>query len=167
MEKKSSVIRPVRPEDAVRIAEIYNHYVLNTTVTFEEEPVASAEMERRIREYTATHPWLVREEEGTVAAYAYATGWRGRSAYRWSAELTVYVHQAFLRRGMGLGLYGELLPRLKALDFKALVAGIALPNEGSVALHEKLGFKKVAHFEDIGRKFDCWIDVGYWELKLR
>lgn len=160
------MIRNATGGDAERIAEIYNHYVLHTTITFEEEAVSAAEMERRIREYTASHPWLVHEEEGRVDGYAYATKWRPRAAYRHSAEVTVYVDDSRRRRGIGAELYGQLIARLRETETKVLVAGIALPNEGSSGLHEKLGFRKVAHFEDIGFKFGRWIDVGYWELKL-
>lgn len=161
------MIRPARSGDAQRIADIYNHYVLNTTVTFEEEAVVPEEMAKRIADYSARFPWLVHEEGGEVLGYAYAAPWRPRSAYRHSAEATVYVDKDRRRGGIGSRLYGRLLAELRGADLKALMAGIALPNEGSVGLHEKLGFRKVGHFEDIGYKFGRWIDVGYWEYKFR
>lgn len=160
------MIRPARSGDAQRIADIYNHYVLNTTVTFEEEAVGAEEMAKRIADYSARFPWLVFEEEDEVLGYAYAAPWRPRSAYRHSAEVTVYVDKDRRRGGIGSRLYGRLLAELSGTDLKALMAGIALPNEGSAGLHEKLGFRKVGHFEDIGYKFGRWIDVGYWEYKF-
>ena len=161
------VIRAATTEDAAAIAAIYNHYVLETIVTFEEVPVAPSEMARRIAEVEAgALPWLVAEEGGRVAGYAYATPWRSRVGYRFSVEVTVYTAPGQEGRGIGSRLYGELLPLLEAKGLHAAMGGIALPNDASVGLHEKFGFRKVAHFREPGIKFGRWIDVGYWQRML-
>jgi phosphinothricin acetyltransferase len=153
--------------DAATIAEIYNHHVRDTVVTFEETPVSADEMARRIADVGAHFPWLVWDDRGAVVGWAYATAWKARSAYRFSVETTVYVAASHQGRGIGAALYGALLDELRARDVHSAVGGIALPNPASVALHEKLGFRKVAHFTEVGRKLDRWVDVGYWQLILR
>ena len=161
------VIRAVAESDASPIAEIYNHYVATTVITFEEEPVSAPEMARRIGDVaSASLPWLVAEREGRVAGYAYASQWKARSAYRFSVEVTVYVHPGCPRLGIGRRLYEELLSALKPRGIHAAFGVIALPNEASVTLHERFGFAKVAHLSEVGFKFGRWIDVGYWELML-
>ena len=160
-------VRAVTAADAGAVAGIYNHYVLETVVTFEEEPVTSDEMSRRIDEVRAASlPWFVAERAGAIAGYAYASRWKARSAYRFSSEVTVYLAPEQGRRGIGSALYAELLSALRGSGLHAAIGGIALPNEASVALHERFGFKKVAHFEQTGFKFNRWIDVGYWQLIL-
>lgn len=159
------MIRSCRAADAAAICAIYNPYVRDSVITFEETPVSVAEMARRIDEVTAGLPWLV-AEEGAIVGYAYATPWKARSAYRFSVETTVYVAPDHQRSGTGTALYRELLDKLHRVGVHSAVGGIALPNPVSVALHEKLGFKKIAQFVEIGRKFDRWIDVGYWQLIL-
>lgn len=159
-----SVIRDVTIEDAPSICVIYNHYVQHTHVTFEETPVEVAEMAGRISATTSIGlPWLVYEEDTRVLGYAYASPWKSRSAYRYSLESTVYVKARETLKGVGTALYGALLDRLLALDIHAVTAGIALPNPVSIALHRKMGFEKVAHFKQVGFKFERWIDVAYWE----
>jgi phosphinothricin acetyltransferase len=160
------MIRNAETRDASQITSIYNYYIENTTITFEENCVTQEEMENRINDYTKEYPWLVYEEKGKILGYCYATKWRVRSAYKHSAETTVYVDKDHHGKGTGTLLYKELVSRCKTKGLHVLVAGIALPNEKSQKIHEKIGFKKVAHFEEIGRKFDHWIDVGYWEYKL-
>lgn len=157
------LIRNVKIEDAQFICEIYNHYVSETVITFEEEVVAVNDMERRIEKITSSHPWFVLEEEGRVVAYAYASPWRVRSAYRFSTELTVYVHRHCRGKGYGSSLYKHLIDEMVERGAHCLYGVIALPNEGSVGLHERLGFEKCGHFHQVGFKFDEWIDVGYWE----
>ena len=160
-------VRMATPEDAEALAGIYNHYVAETIVTFEEEPVTASEMSRRIREVRgAGLPWLIVEQNGTVAGFAYATPWRSRPAYRYSTEVTVYVTPERMRLGIGSVIYSSLLEALRGQGIHAAMGGIALPNDASIALHEKLGFKKVAHFEQAGFKFNRWIDVGYWQRLL-
>ena len=163
----SSVIRPVTAEDAAAICAIYNPYVLETVITFEYEPVTEAAMAQRIRDYTANHPWLVSLLDGKVVAYAYASRWRTRAAYDYALESTIYVDRAYHGRGIAKPLYLQLLHELKARGIHAVVGCIALPNEGSVAIHEKCGFVKVAHFPEVGRKFERWVDVGFWQATLR
>jgi L-amino acid N-acyltransferase YncA len=161
------MLRPATAADSVAIAAIYNHYIVNTVVTFEEEEISSAEMAHRIAEVQAAgRPWLVWEENDRVLGYSYASGWKSRCSYRFSLETTVYLDQAATRRGLGTKLYTALIDALRPTKTHALIGGIALPNAGSVALHEKLGFQKIAHFKEVGWKFDQWIDVGYWELIL-
>jgi len=157
------MIRPATAADAAAICGIYNHYVLGTTVSFEEEAVDAGEMARRIARVTEVHPWLVFEEEGEILGYAYASRWKERSAYRHSVETTVYVKDGSHGKGIGTGLYRELLGILRKDGFHAAMAGISLPNEKSQGLHEKLGFRKVAEFVETGMKFGKWINVGYWE----
>lgn len=161
------MIRACTTADAAAICEIYNHYVRHTVITFEEVPVVVADMAQRILDVTARLPWLVADdEEGVLVGYAYATPWKPRSAYRFSVESTVYVAPGYVGRGVGTALYRELVAGLRALDVHCAVGGIALPNPASVKLHEKLGFKKIGQFVEIGRKLDRWVDVGYWELIL-
>lgn len=158
------MIRSCQPADAMAVADIYNHYVANTVVTFEETPVAVAEMARRIDELARRWPWVVFEEHGVIKGYAYATDWRARSAYRFSVETTVYVGASHQRRGIGAQLYGALLAKLRECGAHSAVGGIALPNPASVALHEKLGFQRIGQFDEIGFKLGRWVDVGYWQL---
>jgi phosphinothricin acetyltransferase len=161
------MIRAATGADAGAVAEIYNHYIANTVVTFEEEVLPAAEIARRIETVqSASLPWLVAELGGQVAGYAYAGKWHARSAYRFSAEITVYLAPAQVGRGLGSKLYGELFPMLRDRGIHAVIGGIALPNEASVALHEKFGLEKVAHYAEVGFKFDRWIDVGYWQRIL-
>jgi phosphinothricin acetyltransferase len=154
------------PADATAIAEIYNHYVRETVVTFEETPVAASDMAQRIADVGAPYPWLVSDDGGAVVGWAYATPWKTRSAYRFSVETTVYVARSHHGRGIGGALYRALIDDLRARNVHSVVGGIALPNPASVALHEKLGFRKIAHFAEVGRKLDRWVDVGYWQLLL-
>jgi len=160
-------IRACTPADAAAICAIYNPYIRETVITFEETPVATAEMAQRIGDVTAHLPWLVAEEQGAILGYAYATPWKARSAYRFSVETTVYVAPGHMRRGLGAALYRQLIDELRVRGVHAAVGGIALPNAASIALHEKLGFTKIGQFVEIGRKLDRWVDVGYWELILR
>jgi len=161
-------IRAAQSRDLQAIGDIYNHYVRTSIVTFEEEPVTVAEIARRIEEVqSASLPWLVAEQDSTVAGYACATPWRTRAAYRFSVEITIYLAAGHAGRGIGSMLYSQLLPSLQAQRIHAVVGGIALPNEASIALHEKFGFRKVAQFQEVGFKFNRWIDVGYWQCTLK
>ena len=124
-------------------------------------------MAQRIADVDAAGlPWLVLEVDGALAGYAYATKWRVRPAYRYSVESSVYLDPAYAGRGLGRMLYATLLDRLRERDLHIVIGGIALPNDASAGLHEALGFRKVAHFSEVGKKFGRWLDVGYWELKL-
>ena len=134
-------------------------------VTFEEAEITPDEIASRMRTVAAASlPWLVLAEAGAVIGYAYAGRWHARSAYRHTAESTIYLAASACGRGYGRRLYTALLEELRRLPVHTVVGGIALPNDASVALHEKLGFRKVAHYSEVGRKFDRWIDVGTWQL---
>jgi L-amino acid N-acyltransferase YncA len=161
------MIRPATPTDALQIADIYNYYVLNTTVTFEEEAVTADEMAGRITEITEKYPWLVFERDGKILGYAYASPWKSRCAYKFSVETTVYLQNGLSGQGLGSELYAELLIRLQKLELHGIIGGVALPNEGCIALHQKFGFEKVAQFKEVGFKFNKWIDVTYWEKILK
>ena len=160
------MIRPVLPTDAPALADIYNPYVRDTIITFEEEPVSVAEMGARIARVTATYPWLVWEEDGVVLGYAYGSTWRTRHAYRFAVETTVYLAQGHHGKGRGAALYEALLDELRQRGFHSALGCLGLPNESSVRLHEKLGFRKVGHMTEAGWKFGAWVDVGFWELLL-
>jgi L-amino acid N-acyltransferase YncA len=160
-------VRPALATDAEAIARIYNYYVNSTVITFEEEPVSAQTMAARLSEVqSASLPWLVAELDGALVGYAYANKWKVRSAYRYSVETTIYLEHG--REGMGIGkrLYLELLSLLRARGIHIAIGGAALPNEASVALHEKLGFERVATFRQVGFKHDRWVDVAYWQLVL-
>ena len=160
------MIRHIEPKDYQQVCDIYNHYVLTTTASFEIDPVSLEEMERRVQEFTPTHPWLVYEQDGKVIGFAYASKWRPRPAYRFTSEVTIYLDKEHLSKGIGKQLYKELFRQLKELGMHSMIATIALPNGKSQALHESFGFKQVARFKDMGYKLDQWIDVGYWQCML-
>lgn len=162
------MIRTVKVSDAADISRIYNHYISETVVTFEIDPISAAEMAERIADtLQQSLPWLVAEDEtGSVIGYAYANKWKGRSAYRHSVEVTVYLDRFVTAKGWGTKLYHALFSALSGLAIHVAIGGISLPNQASIALHEKFGMKKVAHFEAVGCKFERWIDVGYWQVVL-
>ena len=161
------MVRAATDADAPRIADIYNHYVTETTITFEEVAVAADEILIRMRAVAdANLPWLVAEVDGEVVGYAYAAPWRVRSAYRFSVETTVYLTPSALGQGLGRALYTELLDRLRRRGIHAAIGGITIPNPPSILLHERMGFAKVAQFPQVGFKFGRWLDVGYWQILL-
>jgi len=160
------MIRPIETRDIQLVCDIYNHYVLTTNASFEIDPVPMKEMESRVAEFTRVFPYLVYENGGEVLGFCYASQWRPRPAYRYTAEVTIYLDKEHLGQGIGKQLYKELFDQLQALGFHSLIAAIALPNEKSQALHESFGFKQVAHFKDMGFKLYHWIDVGYWQKML-
>lgn len=161
------MIRPVNPAaDATAICEIYNYYITDTAITFETVPLTPNTMRKRIEELTAHFPYLVCEQDGKIVGYCYAGMWRNRAAYDRTVETTVYLDKHWTGKGIGCQLYQELLRQLKTADFHVAVAGITLPNIPSVALHEKSGYRKVAHFTEVGNKFGKWLDVGFWEFNF-
>ena len=163
-----TIIRAASPFDALSMATIYNHYIEHTVVTFEEQSVTAEEIARRVEGVQSSSlPWLVAERGNAVVGYAYASRWHPRSAYRMSVEATVYLDAACARRGIGSALYAEMLPMLQAQGIHVVLGIIALPNEASVALHERFGMRKVTHFSEVGFKFNRWVDVGYWQLIFR
>ncbi len=158
------MIRLVKIEDAKAICGIFNYYVLNAIATFVEEPFTVADMEAKINAIHPKYPWLVYEKNGIVVGFAYANRWNERSAYKNSVESTVYLKNGIEKQGIGSQLYSSLIERIKSEGYHSMVGGISLPNAASQKLHEKLGFKKAAHYKEIGFKFNQWIDVGYWQL---
>jgi phosphinothricin acetyltransferase len=160
------MIRPVHSTDAAALCAIYNYYIEQTVVSFEQEPVSPADMEKRILTITAKYPWLVYEDAGTVLGYAYINTWRERYAYRFSVEDSIYLKRGCEGRGIGTALLSALLNAARARDIHAIIAGITVPNERSARLHEAFGFKQIALFNAVGYKMNQWLDVGYWELVL-
>lgn len=163
----STKVRAASAADAVALARIYNFYVANTVVTFEETPVSAADMAGRLAGTEALRlPWLVADSPGGVCGYAYAGRWKDRSAYRRSVEVTVYVESAVIGQGLGTLLYAALFESLRQTDVHVAIGGIALPNEASIALHEKFGMHRIGQFGEVGFKLGRWVDVGYWQCVL-
>lgn len=161
------IVRDVVDKDTSQIVEIYNHYIVTSHATFEIDPMVDSEMQRRVIECTDRgYPFLVANNEVEICGYAYANQFKTRPAYKHTAEVSVYIRKGDNRKGIAIQLYRELIARLEAKGLHTVIAGISLPNQPSVRLHERFGFKKVAHFHEVGRKFDRWIDVGYWQLAL-
>jgi L-amino acid N-acyltransferase YncA len=152
--------------DAGRCAAIYAPYVEDGATSFEESAPPPAEIAARIEAQSRTHAWLVAESAGEVVGFSYAGPHRHRPAYRWSVEVSVYVDAAHHRQGVGRALYEALFERLRARRFRVACAGITLPNDPSVALHEQLGFAPVGVYRGIGWKQGHWRDVGWWQLEL-
>jgi phosphinothricin acetyltransferase len=165
--KGKGMIRPARIGDAEAIRGIYNYYIENTVITFEEIPLPAREMEERIRKILSKYPCFVWEDEGEVTGYTYINTWKERAAYRYAAELSIYLKDGRQGKGAGRLLLTRLLEEVRKTGVHALVSGITLPNDRSVGLHEKFGFKKIAQFNEIGYKHGRWLDVGYWELLLK
>jgi phosphinothricin acetyltransferase len=153
--------------DAAACAAIYEPYVRETAVSFEEQPPVAGVLADRITRYSNTHAWLVAEDAGEVLGFAYACPHRDRAAYRWAADVSVYIGHGHHRRGIGRALYGELLALLERQGFYMACAGVTLPNDASVGLHESFGFKPVGVYRRIGYKAGAWWDVGWWQLALR
>ena len=160
-------IRSATTTDALAIQAIYAPIVRDTVISFETEVPTVQEIARRIDDTLSTHVYLVSEIDGVVAGYAYASHHRSRPAYRWSADVTVYVAAEARRSGLGRALYGRLLPMLAEQQFHAAFAGIALPNPASVSLHEAMGFTPVGVYREVGYKFGRWCDVGWWQRLLK
>lgn len=140
--------------------------MLETAISFEDEPPGEIEMRRRIEDISSRYPWLVAESGGAVAGYAYASPHRTRAAYRWAADVAVYVERGRQRHGLGRALYGALLELLGRQGVQVACAGITLPNEASVRLHEAVGFEPVGVYRRIGWKAGAWHDVGWWQREL-
>jgi phosphinothricin acetyltransferase len=159
-------IRRARVEDAAAIAAIYAAYVLDTPITFDTEVLSPADVRGRIEEAGDRFPWLVAEEAGAVAGYAYAAAFRTRAAYRFAVETTVYVKRGAEGRGLGSALYRPLLDLLERQGFTQAIAAITVPNEASVAIHERLGFVHAGTYRQVGWKLGRWRDVGLWQRPL-
>jgi phosphinothricin acetyltransferase len=157
------LVRPATPEDAPACAAIYAPYVTDTAVSFETEAPDAEEMARRM---AAAHAWLMLEDEGEIAGYAYAGTFHPRAAYRWACETSVYLRRGFERRGGGRALYAVLLPLLKERGFTSAIAGMTLPNPASEGLHRALGFQPVGTYRKVGFKGGAWHDVAWAQLVL-
>jgi phosphinothricin acetyltransferase len=159
-------IRVAEAGDAAGIQAVYAPVVNETAISFESEPPTVAEMARRIGETLPGHPWLVLEDGGRILGYAYAHAFAGRAAYRFSVETSIYVDAGARGRGAGRALYAALIAVLRAQGYHQALAGIALPNPASVALHESLGFQPVGVYRRVGWKLGAWHDVGWWQVVL-
>ena len=161
------MIRDVKHEDIEEITSIYNHYISNSVVTFEESEISSSAIEERVLKVKDSgNHWIVALENHTVVGYAYSAKWNNRAAYSKTVEVSVYLSNSYFKKGVGTKLYKELFRRLQENQMHVVIGGITLPNPASVALHEKFGMVKVAHFSEVGFKFGKWLDVGYWQVKL-
>lgn len=160
------LIRPAGPEDAAAIAAIYRPAVVDSAISFEIEAPDAAEMARRIAAVSATHLWLVAEQAGAVLAYAYASRYRDRPAYRWTVETAIYVAEAARGRHIGAPLYRALLERLTARGFVTAIAEMTAGNAASAALHRRLGFAQVGTWAGVGFKHNAWHDVIIWQRDL-
>lgn len=158
------LVRLATAPDAAAIAAIYRPYVEGSRISFEEEAPDADEIGRRMA--SPIHPWLVAQEGGRVLAYASTAPMRGRRAYRWSVESGIYVDGVAQGRGIGRQLLAAHLELLERQGFVTVIAGIALPNEASVALHERLGFKLSGIERGVGFKLGEWVDVGRWQKDL-
>ena len=162
------MIRHADPErDAAACAAIYAPYVTDGVASFELTPPSREEMAARIASASRTHAWLIAERDGEPAGYAYATPHHARAAYRWAADVAVYVDSARRRSGVGRELYGALLALLERQRIHVACAGVTLPNDASVGLHEAFGFEPVGVYRRVGYKHGGWHDVGWWQLRLR
>ena len=161
------MIRTIQERDYQAVTHIYNHYIRNTVISFEEREIDSGEVAARVNKVkSAGLWWLVCEAESHILGYAYASTWNERSAYRNTVEISIYLDPETRGRGYGTELYRELFRLLKNKKIHTAIAGIALPNPASVKLHEKFGMEKTSHFREVGYKFDQLIDVGYWQVIL-
>ena len=160
------LIRAASTADASSIRTIYAPVVERTIISFEEVAPTVDEMAERIETISRNYPYLIAEKGGVVVGYAYASQHRTRAAYRSSVDVTVYIATGVQRSGIGRALYAKLLPSLAAHGFHAAFAGIALPNPGSIALHERMGFTPIGVYREVGFKFDTWHDVGWWQCLL-
>lgn len=160
-------IRPATLQDAGQIQAIYAPIVRDTVISFEQIVPSAPEMQRRISETLDQLPWLVCENQGEILGYAYAGPHRTRAAYQWSVDTSVYVQAQARRIGIGRALYGSLFKILCLQGYVNAYAGIALPNPGSVGLHEAVGFEPVGIYRDVGYKLGAWHDVGWWQRRLQ
>jgi L-amino acid N-acyltransferase YncA len=159
-------IRPALEKDAQQLCDIYNHYVRDTVVTFDLEEKNEQDFKTELLQLNDEFPYQVAVHDDIVLGYAYANSWKKRSAYKNTVESSIYMSPEYTSKGIGYHLYLNLVGQLKKKGVHSIIAGISLPNVTSVRLHEKVGFHKVAHFREVGYKFNKWVDVGYWELLL-
>ena len=164
------IIRDVQLKDAERLVEIYSPYVLHTAVSFEIDVPSVTEFEERIKNITEKYPYLVCEKDGKIIGYVYASAYSSRKAYDWTVGTSIYIDEAFRRCGAGSLLYKELEKRLKAIGIVNLLAGVAYCEEedeylthDSPKFHLKQGYVEVAHMKSVGKKFDRWYDLKWYQ----
>ena len=160
------MIRSFHIKDIKQLLDVYNYYVENSIVTFDLEPLSLKAFKEKMLRISKIYPFIVFEENNEVLGYAYGSRWRPKPAYNKTVESTVYVKHGEHGKQIGTKLYAELLSLLKQENYHVVLGGLTLPNEASVKLHEKFGYKQVAHFKAVGFKFNKWHDVGFWQLKL-
>jgi phosphinothricin acetyltransferase len=164
---KKVEIRKVRQSDVSGILEIYAPCITGTNITFEEEVPSEADFWDRVQRICQNHPYLVCEMDGRVAGYAYISEYRSRASYRWTKEITVYVHPDFYRKRVAHALYTSLLEIARAQGISDVLAIITIPNNPSIYFHEFFGFRKCGEFKNVGYKMGQWQTVGWWELFLQ
>ncbi|WP_338356293.1 N-acetyltransferase family protein [Yeosuana marina] len=160
------MIRPVKLSDSENLLHIYNYYVVHTVATFDLEPLSLDMFTDKIKTIILNYPFVVYEENNEILGYAYGSKFRPKPAYNKTVESTVYVKHGVHGKQIGTQLYADLLSLLKRDNFHIVLGVLTLPNEASIKLHEKFGFKQVAHLKEAGLKFDKWHDVGFWQLTL-
>ena len=163
---RAVVIRRATEADLVAINDIYNHYVLHSTCTYQDEKEPIEDRRSWFHHHGEKHPVTVAEANGQVVGWASLSPYHPRSAYRHTVENSVYVHHQHHRRGIGSALLRDLIDRSRAIGHRAIIAGIDGEQAASVALHAKFGFQKVGHLQQVGFKFGRWLDVIYMELLL-
>lgn len=162
-----ATIRLATENDAEQIAAIYAPIVRDTWISFETSVPTADQFRQRIQHVGARYPWLVCANGDDIMGYVYGSLHSERAAYMWSVNITVYIKDTYRRLGVGQTLYTTLFELLKLLGYYNAFAGVTLPNDGSVGLHESLGFQKVSHYKNTGYKFGKWLDVGWWQLQLQ
>ena len=153
-------------DDAAAVLAVYAPYVESSPASFETHPPAEDVMRERIRSVMPRYPWLVAQREGRIVGYAYGGAYRTRPAYRWTVETSVYIAADAHRTGVGRALYDVLLEGLTRQGYVTALAGVTLPNDGSIALHESFGFQRLGTMPRVGLKFGQWRDVGWWYRDL-
>ena len=162
----TAAIREANLEDAGVIAGIYNHYIEHTVITFDTETISAETMHHKMVTLQEKYPVLVITLGSDIAGFAYGSSWKTKTAYKHCAETTVYIHPDFQGKGLGIRLYNALLSSLPLFDIVNAIACITIPNQASIQLHEKLGFKKIGRFDKVGYKQEEWIDVEYWQKQV-
>ncbi len=152
--------------DVQALLEIYNYYVLNTTVTFDIDPLPIETFTKKLNQINADYPFIVYEEDNEILGYAYGSRFRPKPAYNYVVESTVYVKHTAHAKQIGTKLYAELIRLLKETNLHTVLGVLTIPNEASIGLHEKFGFEQVANLKEVGLKFGEWQNIGIWQLKL-
>jgi phosphinothricin acetyltransferase len=161
------MIRNVKLSDAEHIAQIYNYYIENTVITFDENTVAEEKIRQKIENIGAKgYPFIVYEENGQLIGYAYIDTWRPHSAYNITLETSIYLDMQYAGKGLGTKLYEALIEKSHGMNIHSLIAVISLPNDCSRRLHEKFGFRLIGNFKETGEKFNKLIDVEFWQKTL-